>query len=446
MMTPMPTQLEDAQFLAARRRAFCFSAPRTGKTGTAIMAADLIGARKILVVTTASGRGVWRKAFADWSVIDRQVRVLDSDPKGTTDVGIVSWGSIAKIPFAIGDQRPDVIILDEDHKAVNPEAARTQYAYGIADGARLLTGRSMVKPEDRVWHLSGTPAPHDVGNMWCRLRASFPERLLAGPGRPDVTSYEDFRARYCRIGYKKLSEWNSIPVVLGGQNEAELRSRLEWPERIYVRRTQLEVGIKPASYELMPLIDKHHRFEGDITPLHRDRILAAAAAGDTDALEAEIGPKLRRLTGLVKANAAANAAKEALTDGVDKLVLAYWHRDVGDALAEQLASYNPLRLDGATTPGERETLAHRFARPEHRIFLAQVKAAGEAIDLSAANELWMVESSSTPADVEQICDRIKNVAKPRPCFVRVCCIEGSIDEKIQASLLRLWTSIREVIQ
>ena len=117
----MTTQLIAADFLARRQRAFLWDSPRVGKTGAAVIAADYIGVRSALVVTTASGRGVWRRAFPAWQTIPRRVRVLGSDPEGSTDVGVVSWGMLSSIPRAIR-QRPDLIILDEDQEATNPEA------------------------------------------------------------------------------------------------------------------------------------------------------------------------------------------------------------------------------------------------------------------------------------------------------------------------------------
>jgi hypothetical protein len=41
--------------------------------------------------------------------------------------------------------------------------------------------------------------------------------------------------------------------------------------------------------------------------------------------------------------------------------------------------------------------------------------------------------------------RITNIGQKRNCFVKVCCIEGSIDEALQATLMRLWASIRKVV-
>ena len=117
-------------------------------------------------------------------------------------------------------------------------------------------------------------------------------------------------------------------MVVGGRNERELRERIGgW----MLRRTQAEVGIREPIYEIMPLLvsDKQRR------DLDRDlpaaEILAAADRGDTDALEMHLS-RLRRVTGMVKAPAVVEAAVDEFDCGLDKLVIAYWHRDVGRLL------------------------------------------------------------------------------------------------------------------
>jgi hypothetical protein len=442
-MCPMASQSEDALWLAKKQRAFLWSAPRTGKTGTAILAADLILARTILVVTTASGRGVWRQAFPAWSAIPRTVHVLGSDPSGKTDVGIVSWGSLGAIPAAIG-ARPDLIILDEHHRACNPEAQRTQHTYGrmVEGGAKMLTDHAILQPGDRVWQLSGTPAPHDPGNLWAPMRATCPERLREFKHWPDVTTYDAFRARYCVLGHKKLSNNRRIQIVLGGKNEAELRERLEGA---FLRRTQADVGIRAPRYEMLPLIVSAAERARIASVPNEAKILAAADAGNTYELEMELG-RLRHLTGVIKAHAVVEAVKEEFDNGLAKLVLAYWHRDVGDILSHGLTAYGVVRLDGSTNARERENCEVRFRSPANRIFLVQIEAGCEAIDLSPADELWVVEYATSPRQMDQISKRITNVGKQRNCFIRACAIEGSIDEKLQATLIRLWNSIREVVR
>jgi hypothetical protein len=413
-----------------------------GKTGAAILAADYILARSILVVTTASGRGVWRRAFPAWQSIPRRVRVIGADPDAPTDVCIVSWGMLDKVLGAFR-KRPDLIISDEDQECGNPEALRSQRFYGVPvdDGAEMLTARSIVQLGDRVWHLSGSPFPHDLGNGWTRLRSSFPDLLKARGAFPDVTRFGDFRDRYCRMGRKKLPNGERIPVVLGGKNEAELRQRIDGT---FLRRTQKDIGIQPPRCETLPLVvsaAERERFAA--TPRERE-ILAAAAADKTYDLEMELGP-LWRQTGVVKARAVVEAIREQMHLGLEKVVLAYWHRDVGDILEAGLKSFGLIRLDGSTSPAERETCERRFRAPSNRIFLGQIKSAGEAIDLSPADEMWLVEYALSPRLMEQVSKRIVNVDKPRNCFVRVVTIDQSIDDKIGERLLSLWQSINGVI-
>src|SRR5208283_2564611 len=371
------------------------------------MAADKIGAKRILVVTTASGRGVWKQAFRDWS--PTRQRIVVGAPDVTFHepvVGISSWDSLVRWRFAPG--RWDVIILDEDQKAVNPAAARAIAVYGqpYEFGARLIVKDAIVEPADRVWHLSGNPAPHDLGNLWFRMRASCPERLLwsAAKGWPEVLRFDKFRERYCVVKPKQLPNFQTIEVVFGGRNEAELRDRLEG---MFLRRTQADVGIRPPSYEFLPLtLSARVRAKAD-ADVDRAAVLAAVDNGETDILEMHLG-SLRRVTGLIKAEAVVEAVKDFFDEGNEKIVLAYWHREVGDLLDEGLRRFGVIRLDGATSPRAREKCASDFRQKSKRVFLAQIAAAGEAIDLSPANELWFVETTFSPKDLEQMSLRITN--------------------------------------
>jgi SNF2 family DNA or RNA helicase len=274
-----------------------------------------------------------------------------------------------------------------------------------------------------------------------RLRASFPELLKARNGWPDVTRFGDFRDRYCRLGRKKLPNGERIPVVLGGKNETELRLRIAGT---FLRRAQADVGIQPPRYETLPLVvSAAERARFAETPNER-KILTAAAAGKTYDLEMELG-SLWRQTGVVKARAVVEAIREQMRLGLEKIVLAYWHRDVGDILEEGLRSFGLVRLDGSTSPTNRESCEKRFRAPSNRIFLGQIQSAGEAIDLSPADEMWLVEYAMSPRLMEQVSKRIVNVEKKRNCFVRVVTIDQSIDDKIGERLLSLWQSINGVV-
>jgi SWI/SNF-related matrix-associated actin-dependent regulator 1 of chromatin subfamily A len=441
--TPLPHQLVGADFLAQRNYALLADAPRVGKTGTAIMAADKIGAQRILVITTASGRPVWTRAFKDWSDVPRTVATHYTGDWNLSlreaDVCIVGWSALQKVRDMQGW---DLIIVDESHYAKSVEAKRTTTLYGQFRAA--TRGWGLVDQAERVWCLTGTPIPNAPNDLYPMMRALCPGRLVLMWGcSPDVTRYDAFLHRYCIVKKKRLSRWNSIDVVVGGRNMDELRARLDG---FWLRRTQQDVGITKPIFDLLPIhiSDRQRRQIEDLVPEAAD-VLAAAETGETKSLDMHLGT-LRRVTGAVKAEGVAQAVKDEFDGGLDKVVLMAWHRGVLDALQEALAQYGVVRVDGATSPDNRYMAQYRFQHEaDTRVFLGQILAAGEAIDLSAAAELIFVESSFVPKDMAQAALRITNHTQTRQPRVRVAALEGSIDEALQAILVRKVSTNKEII-
>lgn len=445
-MIPKPHQLTAASFLASRQYALLADQPRVGKTGSAIMAADYIAAETILVITTASGRGVWKAGFAAWSDFPRKVQVLTGGVKlaADTSVAIVGWGGLTSpaIMAQLLSRRWSVLIPDEAHNAKNFEAKRTQALYGKLD----VLSRSLRSVADAVWLLTGTPLPNSPADAYPMMRALFPERLTTQHGPTDVTAQSAFIDRYCKMRPMKIGHgWmaRTIQVFVEGRNLDELNARLAG---CFLQRTQADVGITEPDYETMPLISPKALPPELRDMKHAAEILAAASAGDGKRLEIHMGP-LRRITGMLKAELVVDAVKEELDGALDKIVLAYWHTDVGTMLRDGLAKYGVTGIDGSTPAKSRTANEQRFLTdPKCRVFLAQIQAAGEAIDLSASANLIFVEASWTPKDMLQMALRICNHGQKRVPLVRVATLEGSIDDALQSILLRKWSSIRQVLK
>lgn len=450
-MIPFPHQLEGAAFLAARNFAILGDEPRCGKTGCAIMAADTVGAKSILVVTTASGRGVWKRGFDDWSVMGRDLSIATNAGYVPAAVTIIGWPSVHRADYRAALLRHDwdVLILDESHYGKSFEAARTRAVFGAldGDGAALLRRTALTSRAKRVWCLTGTPMPNSPFDLYPVLRAGAAGRLLAdvGKGWPDVTVQGEFKKRYCRIKPKKIgagymARW--IDVIVGGKNLDELRQRCEG---LILRRTQQDVGIRAPIYETMPLvINRAQRKAISDAAGDKDAIMAAIDSGNTKDMEMHLGP-LRRLTGGIKADAIVEAITEEFESGLDRVVLAYWHREVAEKLIDGLSKFGVVGIDGSTPPAKRDANVAAFQSGKARVFLAQIAAAGEAIDLSASAELIFVESTFIPASMKQMSLRVTNHSQARQVRVRVATLEGSIDDAIQTSLLRKWSAINEVL-
>ena len=444
MLTPKPHQIAGAAFLAARRAALLADEPRCGKTGAAIMAADQVGARSILVVTTASGRPVWRRGFEEWSIFGRSCRILTSKDRlrPDTEIAIVGWPDMSTRETAadVFGKQWDVIILDESHFAKSVEAERAVSVFSI--------GGLHTKGE-RCWCLSGTPAPNTQLDLYPMLIALAQDRLAADPaqGWPDVRPYDQFKRRYCKIKPKKIGFHRWIDVIIGGQNLDELAARLDG---FYLRRTQQDVGITEPIFEIMPLLASpaalREAQKAEASAIDA-AILSKIANGNLDDLKQDhLGP-VRRVWGGLKVKPLVEALKDEFESGLDKVVIAAWHSDVIAALADGLAKFGVVGIDGSTSAKAREANVHAFQTdPNVRVFIGQIQAAGEAIDLSAAAELIFAESSFVPAHMAQMSMRVTNFGQARNPRVRVATLEGSIDDAIQTALLRKWSSIKEIIK
>lgn len=447
-MIPMPHQLAGARFLANRRTALLADMPRCGKTGAAIMAADYIMAETVLVITTASGRGVWKRGFADWSAFNRPLQVIEGqkklDPK--TAVAVAGWGGLTspKIRSELLRRNWSLIILDESHAAKSFEAQRTMALYGLPlEGGRVLSKTTaLINKGETIWCLTGTPLPNSPADAYPMMRALCPERLAASGDLPDVTTYKAFLSRYCVVKPKKIGWHRWIDVVIGGRNLEELRGRLDG---FLLRRTQEHVGIRPPIYETFPLLVSDKVKREAQAGLDTAKVLAAAEAGDTKKLEITLGPLLR-LTGEIKARAVVEVVRDEFDGGLDKIVLMAWHKDAMQILRDGLSTYGVVGIDGATSPAKRAEAEIRFRTdPKTRVFIGQIRAACEAIDLSAASELLFVETTFQPAMMGQAAQRISNVDQTKNTRVRVAVLADSIDEVLQASLMRKWVDIRKVI-
>lgn len=425
-MSLVPAQIEGARFLASRRAAGLWDIGGFGKTAQAVAATDMVFARKILVVTTASARANWLREFRMWSAFPRSGAAIYTTKEKVpqADVIVVGWSNViaSEIKAQLAARHWDALILDEAHKAKSLQAKATQTVYGaLAPRAR------------QVWCLTGTPCPNAPNDLYPMLRTLFPEAL---EGR----NYDGFLARYC-VTKPRLIGGRWIEVVTGGKNEDELSEKLK---PFFLRRKT--EGLPGIRYSVYPLRADNPKIlreaEADVDA---QAILDAAETGDTRELEMHLGP-LRRITGRLKAHAVVDLLKEEFENGLDKIVLFHWHTEVGRILREGLSAFGVVGIDGSADPHARQDAVDLFrTRNDIRIFVGQIAAAGEAITLTAANQCLFVEPSFVPKDMAQAAWRIYRRGQTRLCVCRIAALEGSIDEALMSLVRRKVASIVKVL-
>jgi SNF2 family DNA or RNA helicase len=155
---PFAHQITTAEFLTLRKKAFCFSEQGTGKTASAIWAADYLMkqglVRRALIICPLSiMRSAWQADLFKFAVHrtcdvahgnrESRIKVAKSDAQFV----IVNYDGVEIISDEIlKDGRFDLVIIDEAS------------GYKNAQTRRWKVLKKILTPEVRVWMMTGTPA------------------------------------------------------------------------------------------------------------------------------------------------------------------------------------------------------------------------------------------------------------------------------------------------
>lgn len=432
MIGLMPYQITGAKFLSERTAAILADDMGLGKSAQAVFACDLVGAKNILVVCPASVKEVWRTQFEQWSFAPRKIRTLDKKVSDDT-VTIVSYeGSVRRLTTLARPNWWDVVICDEAHYLKTVGTARTKAMYGEKKK------KGLAHLAKRVWLLTGTPTPNDQSEMFPHCATLFSDSFLDYGGKP--LTFWKFRQRYCT-----LQETPFGIKVTGAKNTAELKRKLA-PH--VLRRTKAEVmpEMPPIRYAALPLTAELKKV--DVSKDIQAKIDAALASADPMAELARISsqnPGMRRVMGIAKVSPLAVWVGDQLEAGLEKIAVYAYHTDVIKELAALLQRFNPVVLHGETTPEKRTMAVSDFqTKPDVRVFIGQLTAAGTGITLTAAHTLVFAECSWTPGENDQVANRVHRIGQGEPVTVYHASVAGSVDERIAAVCMRKSRDIEEL--
>ena len=417
MKTLLPYQETGALFLANKRKAFLGDEAGLGKTLQAIRACDHIGASRVLVVCPPSVVQNWRREFVDSSLMDPDLQV-------TTARTLLN----GKAPL---HERYDAIILDEAHYYKTPRAARTIYMYG-----KLCEGEGLIERAPNVFCLSGSPAPNDPSELWSHLRALRPDLIPSPAGGP--LTYGRFTSIYCKVRQTPFG-----PRIEGVRPSkvAALKAILS---EFMLRRLESEVVLPDLRISPLFIEAAVRRIDASEDAEQVRKAIAEAGLAGLKAMTTHVAT-LRRLIGLAKVDPVGDYVEEWLHCNDGKICVYAWHTEVIDTLRRRFGQYGVASITGKTI--DRQAEVDRFQQDESvRVFVGQMQAAGEAITLTKATEVLLVEPSWVPKDNYQVIKRIHRIGQKQPCSARFVTIAGSIDETINRVLARKEAMLAEVIE
>ena len=424
-MNLRPYQAEGRDFLASRKTALLADEMRLGKTPQAILAAMKVGAQRILVVCPAIATTQWVREWERWAGREahRLTSALEAYPTSGPDVLVASYAMARTYVRELASGRWDLLIVDESHFAKNPESQRAQ---------AVLGREGLVHAAARAWLLSGTPAPNHAGELWPMLRTFGVTKI----------GYEEFVRHYCVQDY--------TGKVRGTRESAipELRKMLAG---FMLRRKRSEVApeMPPIGMELL-YVEPSELCLRDFFLAAEVLITAAELQEQIARLEhmADRSPTPADLAAIREARLYCAAMKaeplvDHIADAMDRMelnqtVVFGWHKLPLELVRGGLVArgVRTAIINGHTPHAERVDIMDKFQRGIIKAVVANIAAAGTAIDLSAAQHGYFLELDWVPGNNAQAASRLVSLQTKLPVTYDIVTWRGSADEKVMKSLTR----------
>ena len=334
-------------------------------------------------------------------------RRLDPD----ADLTLTSYALLRLDADLLAGRRWDAVVLDEAQAVKNPDAQVARAAYRLQADFRLT--------------MTGTPVENRLDELWSQMHFLNPG-LLGGRA--------DFQDRYAG------------PISQGQSGIAgRLRARLK---PFLLRRLKRDVApeLPPRTeINLTCELSEHERAVYDaVRAATRKEVVEKLAAGSGVMAALEALLRLRQAachTGLLPGQQAERSAKvdllieqleEAVSEGHKALVFSQW-TSLLDRVEGPLrqAGLDFVRLDGSTR--DRGAVVDRFQADDGPpVMLISLKAGGAGLNLTAADNVFLLDPWWNPAVEAQAMDRAHRIGQDRPVLVTRLVAEDTVEERILA--------------
>ena len=424
---PMDHQKTTAEFLTLHKKSFCFNEQGTGKTASAIWAADFLmkqgKVRRALIICPLSIMdSAWRADLFEVAM-HRTVDVAHGDAKkrkkiinSGAEFVVINFDGVEIVEEEIRNGKFDLIIVDEATHYKNSQSKRWKCL------------NRLVTDDTWLWMMTGTPAAQSPLD-------AFGLAKLINPGA--VPRYfGSFRDQVMMkiTQFKWMAKPNATETVYNALQPAIRFTKdqcLDLPDMTYVKR-QVELTRQQKKY---------------YNELKNRLVMEAAGEEVTAANAAIVMNKLLQISaGAVYTDDGStlefdiknryNVLKEVIDESSQKVLVFVPFRHTIDVLVDK------LRKDGLTTevirgdvPASKRTeIFKRFQEtPDPKILVIQPQSAAHGVTLTAANTVVWWGPTSSLETYAQANARVHRSGQKHPCTVVQ--LQGSAVEKHVYALL-----------
>lgn len=376
---PFNHQRTTAEFLSINHRAFCFNEAGTGKTSSVIWAADYLMEQKqvkrVLVICPLSIMySAWQNDVMN-TAMHRSVAVAHGTASkrqkiihGGYDFVVINYDGVAIVKDDIINGGFDLIVIDEAN------------AYKSPSTARWKTLAKILKPETRLWMLTGTPAsqspldayglarlvcPHNVPKFSMSWRDKVMTQVTRFKWVPKSNArVEVFKALQPAIRFAK-DECLDLPDVLYTTREVPLSPQVQKYYKQLKEQMMIEAaGVQISAVNAAAGLNKLLQISG-----------GAVYTDDRGVLEFDIQPRL-------------NALMEVIDETDYKVIIFVPYRHTIEIVSKYLTDKNITNevIQGDVSATQRATIINQFQNmTDPRVLVIQPQAASHGVTLTAAN-------------------------------------------------------------
>lgn len=401
-----------------------------------------------LIVCPATAKYNWKRELEKWLVHeDTSVGVVEGNKWPDTSVVIINYDLLSRHKDILTDAPWDVAIFDECHALKNPTAARTKIVYGYKREPRIqahqklfLSGTALFKSPIDLWTICKECDPKGLGADWLKFvyRYCAAKKGRFGLDTSGASNLEELQFRMRSKFMVRREKWD-VAAEIEPKRETILlpEAGLEAIVRREAKVVRNELGDFAALLNgvldedaVDKIVNRYSRFDG----VQRD--------DDEDSL-AEHLATVRRELALAKLPMCVEHLKGLLEDEPKIVVFAH-HRDVIDALRAEFP--NAAVVYGGMTAKSKDEQIIRFQTdPTCSVFIGNIVAAGQAIDLSMANVVAFIELSWVPSEMDQAEERVWAVGKTEMNWIYRYVVEDSLDERMVAILDRRQRNVHKAM-
>jgi SNF2 family DNA or RNA helicase len=386
---PMSHQRTTASFLTMNQKAFCFNEAGTGKTASAIWAADFlmkqgIIKRALVICPLSIMDSAWRAdlfTFAMHRTVDvahgtsaKRKKIIAGKP----DFLIINYDGVEIVRDDIAAAGYDLIIVDE----------ASHYKNAMSKRWKVLN--SLVKPETWLWMMTGTPAaqgPEDAFGLAKLVNPAGVPRFFNA--WKDMVMYKVSAFRWKPKEHAERTVHRALqPAIRYTKEEC-----LDLPDMLYVKRDVALTKQQDLYYNRLKNQMVMEVAGAQITAVNAAVMMGKLLQISAGASYTESGDTVQ-----FDINNRYSVLKEVIAESTHKVLVFVPFKHVIEMLSAQLSKDGITNavINGDVTAANRTEIFKQFqSQPDPRVLVIQPQAAAHGVTLTAANTVvWWAPTSS----------------------------------------------------